>query len=141
MTEKTPFTDITNNVTFKIAVDLDGTLAEYDYWRGPDHIGAPIRNTVWLLRNFHSQNTEIFIFTCRTNKTINREYDVDTMEVVSTIRKWLNDNNLPFVGINLDDGKPFAHVYLDDRATYFSKRRAIWNIWDDINRAWRRHNK
>ena len=25
-----------------IGVDLDGTLAHYDRWRGPDHIGAPM---------------------------------------------------------------------------------------------------
>lgn len=25
-----------------IGVDLDGTLAHYDSWRGVDHIGAPV---------------------------------------------------------------------------------------------------
>lgn len=24
------------------AVDLDGTLAHYDHWRGNDHVGEPI---------------------------------------------------------------------------------------------------
>ena len=46
-----------------IGVDLDGTLAYYDYWRGPEHIGEPIpamleRVQRWLaegkdVRNLH----------------------------------------------------------------------------------------
>lgn len=34
--------------TFKgwIGVDLDGTLAEYDGWKGPDEIGAPVEPMV-----------------------------------------------------------------------------------------------
>lgn len=121
MTEKTPLTDITNDVTFKVAVDLDGTLAEYDGWKGPHVIGEPIANVARLLRFLNElDGVEIFIFTCRTNKTINHEYGVNTIEVVASIRNWLNDNDLSFIGINLDDGKPFAHVYLDDRAILYS---------------------
>ena len=30
----------------KIAIDLDGTLAEYDGWKGIDNIGKPIKGAV-----------------------------------------------------------------------------------------------
>lgn len=50
-----------------IAVDLDGTLAEYHGWRGEDHIGAPIpamkeRVESWLL-----EGRRVVIFTARVS--------------------------------------------------------------------------
>jgi len=48
-----------------IGVDLDGTLAYYDEWRGEEHIGEPIipmfnRIIMWL-----SQGINVKIFTAR----------------------------------------------------------------------------
>lgn len=34
-----------------IAVDLDETLAEFDYWRGEFHIGKPIKKTIIKIKN------------------------------------------------------------------------------------------
>lgn len=50
-----------------IGVDLDGTLAHYDGWLGPEHIGDPIpamlaRVTTWL-----AQGREVRIFTARAS--------------------------------------------------------------------------
>lgn len=35
-----------------IGVDLDGTLAVYDHWRGTDHIGPPIEAMVRRVRHW-----------------------------------------------------------------------------------------
>lgn len=48
-----------------IAVDLDGTLAHYDEWRGPEHVGAPIQPMVDRVRQWLSEGRDVRIFTAR----------------------------------------------------------------------------
>jgi len=48
-----------------IGVDLDGTLAYYDQWRGISHIGAPIAPMVSLVRRYLARGQEVRIFTAR----------------------------------------------------------------------------
>ena len=48
-----------------IAVDLDGTLAVYDTWRGVEHIGAPIAPMVERVKQWLIQGRDVRIFTAR----------------------------------------------------------------------------
>lgn len=48
-----------------IAVDLDGTLAVYDKWRGVDHIGEPIPAMVARVRRWLDEGRDVRIFTAR----------------------------------------------------------------------------
>ena len=48
-----------------IGVDLDGTLAEYGGWQGPDHIGAPVPAMVERVRRWLAEGREVRIFTAR----------------------------------------------------------------------------
>jgi hypothetical protein len=48
-----------------IAVDLDGTLAYYDVWRGTNHIGEPIAPMVNRVKNWLNQGHDVRIFTAR----------------------------------------------------------------------------
>lgn len=48
-----------------IGVDLDGTLAHYGEWVGPDHIGEPIAPMVERIRVWLSRGIEVRIFTAR----------------------------------------------------------------------------
>lgn len=48
-----------------IGVDLDGTLAEYTGWIGPDHIGAPIPSMVKRVQEWTAQGVQVRIFTAR----------------------------------------------------------------------------
>jgi len=43
-----------------IGVDLDGTLAHYDGWKGPTHIGAPIHKMVQRVRAGRSSASRLF---------------------------------------------------------------------------------
>ena len=52
-----------------IGVDLDGTLAEYGTWQGPDHIGRPIPRMVARVKNWLAQELEVRIFTARVGNT------------------------------------------------------------------------
>lgn len=48
-----------------IGVDLDGTLAHYDGWRGMDHIGEPIAPMIDRVKQFLLEGREVRIFTAR----------------------------------------------------------------------------
>lgn len=48
-----------------IGVDLDGTLAEYDGWHGPEHIGKPISRMVERVKGWLAAGQEVRIFTAR----------------------------------------------------------------------------
>jgi hypothetical protein len=50
-----------------IAVDLDGTLAEYDGWHGPDHIGKPIPRMVARVKQWLAEGKDVRIFTARAS--------------------------------------------------------------------------
>ncbi|QIG69234.1 hypothetical protein EVB78_032 [Rhizobium phage RHph_N1_15] len=52
-----------------IGVDLDGTLATYDHWRGPEHIGEPIAPIVNLVKTWLAQGKEVRIYTARVSGT------------------------------------------------------------------------
>lgn len=48
-----------------IGVDLDGTLAEYDGWKGPSHIGKPIEPMVARVKEWLKEGKDVRIFTAR----------------------------------------------------------------------------
>lgn len=48
-----------------MGVDLDGTLAFYDGWKGSEHIGEPIMPMVERVRRWIRKGTRVKIFTAR----------------------------------------------------------------------------
>ena len=48
-----------------IGVDLDGTLAYYDHWRGPHHIGDPIPAMLNRVKSWLAEGKDVRIFTAR----------------------------------------------------------------------------
>jgi hypothetical protein len=48
-----------------IGVDFDGTLAHYDRWRGPTHLGKPIPKMVKLVQQMLAKGKTVKIFTSR----------------------------------------------------------------------------
>ena len=48
-----------------IGVDLDGTLAEYDGWKGELHIGAPIGLMIERVKQWIAEGVDVRIFTAR----------------------------------------------------------------------------
>jgi hypothetical protein len=48
-----------------IGVDLDGTLARYDGWKGIEHIGEPIPAMLDRVKNWLAHGREVRIFTAR----------------------------------------------------------------------------
>jgi hypothetical protein len=92
-----------------VAVDLDGTLATYDGWKGEEHFGTLRKGAKKAMKEFQAKGYHIIIHTTRGNKEL--------------VKKWLNDNDVPFDYINENpnqpegsSSKPIADVYIDDRA-------------------------
>lgn len=50
-----------------IGVDLDGTLAHYDHWRGIEHIGEPIQPMVERVKRWLVEGRDVRIFTARVD--------------------------------------------------------------------------
>jgi hypothetical protein len=48
-----------------IGVDLDGTLAKYDGWKGERHIGEPIPKMVERVKGWLAEGKDVRIFTAR----------------------------------------------------------------------------
>lgn len=48
-----------------IGVDLDGTLAHYDKYRGDDHVGKPIEGMVKRVRQWIDEGRDVRLFTAR----------------------------------------------------------------------------
>jgi hydroxymethylpyrimidine pyrophosphatase-like HAD family hydrolase len=94
-----------------ICFDLDGVLAQYDGWKGKDHIGNPIEGMRELLENLQSDGWNIIIFTTRGAHETQLWADKYNMPY-----KWINING-DFFGQNM--GKPIANIYVDDRAICF----------------------
>lgn len=62
-----------------IGVDLDGTLAEYPGWKGPEHIGAPIPLMLKRVKAWLAQGKRVKIFTARVH---------ECPEAEAAIQKW-----------------------------------------------------
>lgn len=96
-----------------IGVDLDGTLAYYDEWRGERHIGAPIEAMVERVRKWVADGVPVRIFTARVCADGGNECDV--AEVRHVVEEWCRLH----VGVELPvtNVKDYAMIELwDDRA-------------------------
>lgn len=54
-----------------IGVDLDGTIAHYDGWRGIEHVGKPIPAMLARVKKWVNDGVEVRIFTARVSCSAN----------------------------------------------------------------------
>ena len=97
-----------------IGVDLDGTLAVYDAWKGADHIGDPVPLMVSRVKQWLSQGIEVRIFTARVSHDGTPERVLDAVKARTAIEQW----SRKFIGITLPvtNQKDYAMLELwDDR--------------------------
>lgn len=99
-----------------IAVDLDGTLAHYDGWRGIQHIGDPIPSMMNRVRGWIAAGEEVVIFTARITPHPVYSPGKDTEEAIQRVRDWCIRWGLPAdIRItNIKDGG--MKEFWDDRA-------------------------
>lgn len=72
-----------------IAVDLDGTLAKYDGWKGVLHIGAPIPAMVERIKRWLDAGIEVRIFTARVSEAPEDGLaDYERAGITTVIQDW-----------------------------------------------------
>lgn len=74
-----------------IGVDLDGTLAHHDTWKGHEHIGEPIPAMVQRVKAWLSSGVTVKIFTARAceHGQVSFQNNVQTViDVVTPIENW-----------------------------------------------------
>lgn len=95
-----------------IGVDLDGTLAHYDKWRGIEHIGEPVPAMLERVKVWLAEGREVRIFTARIAE--------DDPEVFRVVREWClvhTGHPLPITCV-----KDFGMIELwDDRCVQIEK--------------------
>ena len=84
-----------------IGVDLDGTLAHYDEYRGDDHVGEPIMPMVERVRKMLDEGKDVRIFTARKPHPAIRKFSKENFGKI-----------LPITNIK----DPHMQMLLDDRA-------------------------
>ncbi len=107
----------------KIAVDLDGTLAEYHGWQGELHIGKPIPLMLDRVRQWLAEGNEVVIFTAR----IAGRDGVPRESVVARIRDWLLVQGLPRLEVTNIKAMDFA-VFYDDRCVQVEPNTGVLTV-------------
>lgn len=96
-----------------ICIDIDGTISHFIEWVDSKTFGDVLPDCAQTIHHLKADGWHVIIYTTRADK--------------AEITKFLNANNIPFDSINENPfqpdnakgGKPFADVYLDDRAICF----------------------
>lgn len=101
-----------------IGVDLDGTLAHYDGWKGIEHIGEPIPLMLGRVKRWIESGREVRIFTARCHEP----------EAVPHVEAWLRAVGLP--PLQVTNVKDFVMDELwDDRCVQVAPNTGVANCW------------
>jgi hypothetical protein len=98
----------------RVCLDLDGVLAQYDKWRGVDHIGDPIPGALEFTREL-AKIAEIVIFTSRCAQDIAEGSRITPGQLRIHVIEWLEKHKFPFTDVYTGQGKPRAAAFIDDR--------------------------
>lgn len=94
-----------------VCVDLDGTLAKYDKWRGVKHIGEPVLEMVERVKEWLDQGIEVRIFTARAS------HSEEKLEAIPIIQEWCKKHIGQVLEITCQ--KDYATIEIwDDRAIH-----------------------
>lgn len=107
-----------------IAVDLDGTLAEYHGWKGVTHIGEPIKSVVDAVKAAYEDGAEIHIFTARVS-------DDESKAASYYISDWCVKHGLHFIRSITATKHKFFTEFWDDRAIQVIKNEGTFVMCPD----------
>lgn len=71
-----------------IGVDLDGTLAHYDGWKGAEHIGVPVQAMVDRVRRWIDEGRDVRIFTARVSHNGTPARMIEAQHAMVRIMDW-----------------------------------------------------
>jgi hypothetical protein len=116
-----------------IAIDLDGTLAHYDGWKGPGIIGDPIPEMVEKVKLFMANGFAFWVFTARIAPDSTIEIKGDAFQEHVAILEWLRKHEIPITDVTCIKHKFFCEFW-DDRAKHVVPNTGLFqHEWDDRN--------
>jgi len=113
-----------------IAFDLDGTLAQYDGYKGPFVFGPPVTGMKELFMKLQEEGHNVGVYSCRNDDEVLwwcNEYGLQP--------SWINKNM--FLDIDCPN-KPYADIYIDDKCIKFdgNAKDLEWRI-DNFKEWWK----
>ena len=85
-----------------VSIDFDGVIADYDGWKGEDHLGKPMKGSINFIKRLLESGFKPVIHTTRNR---------------NKIKQWLKFNKFP--QIEVTNIKYPSLVYIDDRCVQF----------------------
>lgn len=116
-----------------LAVDFDGVAAQYNGWKGEDHLGRPMPGLERFLEEVIKQGWNIILHSCRPAWRLQK-----WAEQYGLARYFVGYNENPYFNNHPQEKscKPVATMYLDDRAVRFhgdwNEVLAIMNIAEHV---------
>lgn len=101
-----------------LAVDFDATIAEYDIWRGHQHLGEPVPKAIAKVKQAMGMGRKVCIFTARVYPGMTYEEMQQATESYLLIADWCKKvfgRILPITFCKTRD----MGAFWDDRATQF----------------------
>jgi len=122
-----------------IGVDLDGTLAFEDEWRGIEHIGVPIPRMVERVKQLIADGEDVRIFTARSSRL---QTDEERAIAIRCVEDWCEthlgrrlpvtnekDRFLKYFWLYSATGLMQTRASIRVRSSEFPRRRALWTNW------------
>ena len=118
-----------------IALDLDGTLAHYDKWRGVEHIGTPIQPVIDKVKRLLAQGVRVTIFTARVAPPDNIS-DAASIELATRrIEEWCLDNIGQVLPVTASKLRSFTEFW-DDKAVSVEVNQGKGLVWASHGSVW-----
>lgn len=111
-------------------VDLDGTLAKWNGWKGVEHIGEPIERTKQMILKLLAAGKKVKIFTARAHDP----------KAIPYIKEWLKHKGIPDLEITNKKDPGMIALY-DDRAIRVEKNtgkiiKAVTGYYLDLDKSY-----
>ena len=106
-----------------LGVDLDGTLAHYETFKGNDHVGAPIRPMVDKVKGWLDEGQDVRIFTAR--------------DPHPAIRAWCKEHLGKVLPITNVKDRHMIALY-DDRAVGVKRNEGVAFHPENEEQVWRK---
>lgn len=100
---------------FRIALDFDGVLHQYDGWRDGSIYGDPVEGSIETLQRWKNQY-DLVVFTCRTPR--------------GAVWHWIKKHYGFEIEVVVE--KPHADLYIDDRGCRFDGNWATTSLYVEM---------
>jgi hypothetical protein len=95
-----------------IAVDFDGTLAQYDKFKGVGVYGPPVPSMLERVKGWMAEGHDVVIFTARVSDIWRQKRQSKERQAIT---EWLVANGLPKLIVTCHKSPAFDEIW-DDRA-------------------------